>query len=61
MKRTNKLPIAALAEGAGVERKTLERHRRYLMALLLIYSNGYEVIRDHLKQVMRPITEGVVA
>jgi RNA polymerase sigma factor len=57
MKRTKKLPIAALAEGSGVERKTLERHRKYIMALLLIYSNGYEIIRGHLKQVM-PVKGG---
>ena len=54
MKRTKKLPLASLTLGSGVERKTLERHRKYLMALLLIYSNGYEIIRDHLKQVLNP-------
>ncbi len=47
-KRTKKLPLKALAEGSGVERKTLERHRKYMMALLLIFSNGYEIIRDHI-------------
>jgi RNA polymerase sigma factor len=54
MKRTKKLPVMALSDGSGVERKTLERHRKYLMALLLVYSNGYETIRDHLNQVMNP-------
>ena len=34
--RTGKLPLSELAQGSGVERKTLERHRKYLMALLLI-------------------------
>ena len=48
LEKTGRLPMAALAEGAGVERKTLERHRRYLVALLLAYTNGYEVIRGHL-------------
>lgn len=47
-----KLPLAKLSDGSGVERKTLERHRKYLMALLLIYTNGYEIIRGHLAQVM---------
>ena len=42
----------ALSDGSGVERKTLERHRKYLVALLLIYTNGYEIIRGHLAQVM---------
>lgn len=50
--RTKKLPLAQLAEGAKVERKTLERHRKYIMALLIIYSNGYDIIRGHLKQVL---------
>ncbi len=49
--RTKKLPITALSLHSGVNKKTLERHRKYLMALLLIYSNGYELIRGHLKRV----------
>lgn len=51
--RTQRLPIKKLAEGANVEKKTLERHRKYLVALLLIYSNGYEIIRGHLSQVLK--------
>ena len=49
--RTKKLPITSLAAGAGVERKTLERHRKYMMALLLAYTNGFEIIRGHLGQM----------
>ena len=56
--RTHRLPMAKLAAGSGVERKTLERHRRYLMALLLIYSNGYEIIRGHLAQLLTPSKGG---
>ena len=55
--QTKRLPIGQLTAGSGVERKTLERHRKYMVALLLIYTNGYEIIRGHLKQVMK----GVVA
>ena len=51
--RTGKLPLSELAQGSGVERKTLERHRKYLMALLLICTNGYEIIRGHLHQVIK--------
>ncbi len=62
LKRLKRLPIAALSAGSGVERKTLERHRKYLVALLVIYSNGYEIIRGHLKQVfVRPHREGGAA
>lgn len=49
---TGKLPITALAAGADVERKTLERHRKYMMAVLLAYTNGFDVIRGHLGQMM---------
>lgn len=51
MLSTKKLPISALAEGAQVERKTLERHRKYMLALLLAYTNGFEIIRGHLGEV----------
>lgn len=51
--RTKRLPMAALSKGSGVERKTLERHRKYMIALLLIQTNGYEIIRGHLVQVLK--------
>lgn len=50
--RTKKLPLAALVRGTGVERKTLERHRKYILAMLLILTNGYEIIRGHLNHVL---------
>jgi RNA polymerase sigma-I factor len=55
--RTRRLPIGQLSNGSRVERKTLERHRKYMVALLLIYTNGYEIIRGHLKQVMKGVAE----
>lgn len=51
--RTRKLPLTKIVRGAKVDKKTIERHRKYLVALLLIYSNGYEIIRGHLSQVFR--------
>ena len=48
---TGKLPMAALSAGSGVERKTMERHRKYLVALLLAFTNGFEIIRGHLSQM----------
>lgn len=51
--RTKKVPIAKLAKGAEVERKSLERHRRYLVAVLLICTNGYEIMRGHIMQVLK--------
>lgn len=51
--RTKRLPLSKLCEGSRTARKTLERHRKYLVALLLICTNGYEIIRGHLRQVLR--------
>jgi len=51
--RTKKLPMARLVSGSGAERKTLERHRNYILAMLLIQTNGYEIIRGHLRHVLK--------
>lgn len=49
--KTKKLPLAQLVLNSGAERKTLERHRKYILAMLLIQTNGYEIIRGHLKHI----------
>ena len=51
--RTKKLPMAELTADAGCDRKTLERHRKYLLAMLVIQTNGYEIIRGHLRHVWK--------
>ena len=51
--RTKKLPMAQLVSGSGTDRKTLERHRKYILAMLLIQTNGYEIIRGHLRHVLK--------
>jgi|Cm1ome_4_1110797.scaffolds.fasta_scaffold03456_5 RNA polymerase sigma factor len=53
MVANRKLPLVQLSMGAGLERKTLERHRKYLVAILLAYTNGFEIIRGHLRQIKR--------
>ena len=50
---TKKLPLGQLAEGSGAERKTLERHRKYVLAMLLIQTNGFEIIRGHLHHILK--------
>ncbi len=52
LKRTKRLALTKISNEIGVSKKTLERHRKYLVALLIIYSNGFELIRGHLKQVL---------
>lgn len=51
--QSHRLPMAELSEASGVSRKTLERHRNYLVAILLAYTNGYEIIRGHLCQISK--------
>ena len=51
--RTQKLPLTQLVQGSGMERKTLERHRKYILTMLLIQTNGYEIIRGHLYHVLK--------
>lgn len=50
---TKRLPLKELEERSGVSRKTIERHRKYIVALFIIYSNGYEIIRGHLSQMKK--------
>lgn len=51
--RTRKLPLTELVKGSGSDRKTLERHRKYVLAMLVIQTNGYEIIRGHLRHVWK--------
>ena len=46
--RTKKLPVSALSKISKTDKKTMERHRKYLVAVLLAFTNGYEIIRGHL-------------
>ncbi len=57
--KTKKLPMSELVKGSGVERKTLERHRKYILAMLLVQTNGYEILRNHLKSVITRKEENV--
>ena len=46
--KTKKLPIRKLVKETGISKKIMERHRKYLMAVMIIYANGYELIRNHI-------------
>lgn len=50
---TKKLPLSILTQKGGFDRKTLERHRKYLVGILLAFTNGFVIIRGHLCQMKR--------
>lgn len=45
---TKKLPLSLISKGCGVSEKFLDRTRKYLIGILLAYTNGFEIIRGHL-------------
>lgn len=47
------LPMLKIAKECNVSIKMIERHRKYIIAILLIQTNGYIILRDHIKQVLK--------
>ncbi|MNI95833.1 RNA polymerase sigma factor SigI [compost metagenome] len=43
------LPIKELLAMTNVSRKTLERNRKYIIAIAIIYNGPYPYLRDYLK------------
>ncbi len=48
LKRRN-LPLKELEYEAGVSRKTLERHRKYIIAIALVLSGEFTYLREYIK------------
>ncbi|OCA85656.1 RNA polymerase sigma-I factor [Bacillus sp. FJAT-27225] len=49
---TKRLPIKQLEEMVAVSRKTLERNRKYIIAMALIMSGDYVYMKDYIKGVL---------
>ncbi|MDO4778282.1 MAG: sigma-70 family RNA polymerase sigma factor [Tissierellia bacterium] len=52
IERTKKLPIKKLVDNTDISKKTIERHRKYILAMMIIQTNGFEIIRSHMSQVL---------
>lgn len=48
LKLTGKLPVKALTEASGLSRKTIERNRKYMIAIACILRGTYPFLRDYL-------------
>ncbi len=46
-----RLPISRLLKHGRLDRKTIERHRKYLVGIFLAFTNGFVIIRGHLCQL----------
>lgn len=47
-RRTDRLPQAALAQRFGLSTKTIEKHRRYIVAVIVILAGDYPGVRSFL-------------
>jgi RNA polymerase sigma factor len=45
------LPVKAVLEGINISRKTLERQRKYIIALVLILTNDFTYLRGYIKNL----------
>lgn len=50
---SGKLPVTHIIKETSVKKKTLERHRKYLVALAVIYFRGYDGMINHLTEVFK--------
>ena len=50
---TGKLPITEIVHGTSVKKKTIQKYRKYLIALTVIYHKRYDCLIEHLDEVFR--------
>ncbi len=51
LKESGTLPISKLASVSGVKRKILERHRRYIIAAVVILNGDYPLLAEYMRTV----------
>ncbi|SFS48605.1 RNA polymerase sigma factor [Paenibacillus sp. BC26] len=66
METKQKLPIKELCEMAGVSRKTIERNRKYIIAIALLHNGDYPYLQEYIQpqeppQQEQPQVKGVRA
>ncbi|MBF7097375.1 sigma factor [Alkalibacter mobilis] len=49
LKQNGQLPIKIIEKNAGIPRKILERHRKYLIAVIEILTGDYDFLSEYLK------------
>lgn len=53
LEEKKELPLKALGQNLKISRKTLERHRKYIIALALILMGDYEYLKEYINPIER--------
>lgn len=56
MRKTKSLPLKEIENSLNLPRKTLERHRKYIVAIIEIISGDYPVLSEYLKFVKEELS-----
>jgi len=51
--RKKELPIKEMLEIIPMSRKTLERNRRYIIAMAVVFLGGFELLRNYLTPYLK--------
>ncbi|MEG1524977.1 MAG: sigma factor [Clostridia bacterium] len=57
LRKTRQLPMKVLAEATQVPRKILERHRKYLIAVVELFSGEYPGLTDYLRPIREELNQ----
>lgn len=55
LKENKQLPIKAIEKCAGVPRKILDRHRKYIIAATMILSGEYPCLAEHMRYIRKEL------
>lgn len=57
---TKQLPIAEIQKNTGIPRKKIERLRKYIIALVIVYAGDYTYMKYYLKKMLFKVGQGGV-
>lgn len=53
IKNLHTFPVKALSEQSGVNKKTIERHRKYIIAGVIILTGDYPILAEYMKHLKK--------
>ncbi len=55
LKRTKQLPLQNIEQNTKITRKIIERHRKYIIAAIVILSGEYPYLADYIRAIGREL------